>query len=267
MIIPNVFHHSPAEPEKEPMSKSETKQAESKPETLAEALFFVQQELDGIVKDSTNPHFRKSYADRTTILAAIRPLYAKYGLLLVQSPVPAPFSIPSSFSTSYDAEGEIAQESGVPAYLALETVITHVATGEQLKSTAVVPLPKADPQGYGSAITYLSRYSLVAIHALPLIDDDGEGASGRPTPTAKPNAGMSKPAKATIAKKQTKESSDTVTTETKTTEQSTESSTQQTTTTSTAATPEQSTGKDTKAATETSGSKPGAKPGRKLWGK
>lgn len=134
---------------------------EKAPAGLNEALFAVQQELDGITKDSTNPHYKSSYADRTTILQTIRPLYAKYGLLLIQSP-----TIPSvKFSED--------------PVLALETTIIHIESGEKLSSTAIVPLPKADPQGYGSAITYTSRYALTMIHALPLLDDDGNGGSGR----------------------------------------------------------------------------------------
>ena len=61
--------------------------------------------------------------------------------------------------------------------LALETRLTHVDTGEYLASTAIVPLPKADPQGLGSAITYARRYALCAILGIITEDDDGNAAS------------------------------------------------------------------------------------------
>jgi hypothetical protein len=44
----------------------------------------------------------------------------------------------------------------------------------------VMPLPKADPQGYGSALTYARRYALATLVGLVTeADDDAEGAMGR----------------------------------------------------------------------------------------
>jgi len=50
-------------------------------------------------------------------------------------------------------------------------------SGEWIEDTATCPLPKQDPQGFGSALTYLRRYSLSAICGLYADDDDGDRAS------------------------------------------------------------------------------------------
>ena len=59
------------------------------------------------------------------------------------------------------------------------TKLTHTESGQWQSSIAVVPLPKADPQGMGSAITYARRYALTAMLGLVTEDDDGEAACGR----------------------------------------------------------------------------------------
>lgn len=147
---------------------------------LYQALFNVQQELDGITKDSKNPFFKSSYADRTVVLNTLKPLYAKEGLLLIQAPVaPSSLAFGDEKSNEYESGEHGGSESKTQpvAALALATYIVHVQTGQYIESRAVVPLPQADPQGYGSALTYTSRYSLVITHALPLLDDDGNAAS------------------------------------------------------------------------------------------
>jgi hypothetical protein len=60
--------------------------------------------------------------------------------------------------------------------LALTTRLVH-ESGEWIEDTATLPLPKNDPQGYGSAMTYARRYALSAITGLYQDDDDGNAAS------------------------------------------------------------------------------------------
>lgn len=60
--------------------------------------------------------------------------------------------------------------------MGLVTKLTHAESGQWQASLTVVPLPKADPQGYGSCITYAKRYSLTAMLGMVTEDDDGEGA-------------------------------------------------------------------------------------------
>lgn len=52
------------------------------------------------------------------------------------------------------------------------TKLVHAESGEWQESLLVMPLPKADPQGYGSALTYARRYGLAAIIGLVTEDDD-----------------------------------------------------------------------------------------------
>jgi hypothetical protein len=45
-----------------------------------------------------------------------------------------------------------------------------------------VPATKHDAHGYGSALTYARRYSLMATCGISAEDDDGNAASGKPEP-------------------------------------------------------------------------------------
>jgi hypothetical protein len=63
-------------------------------------------------------------------------------------------------------------------HLGLVTKLTHAESGQWQSSLLVMPLPKADPQGYGSALTYGRRYGLSALLGIVTEeDDDGEAAS------------------------------------------------------------------------------------------
>jgi hypothetical protein len=57
----------------------------------------------------------------------------------------------------------------------LTTRLLHTS-GQWIEDTASSPLPKADPQGVGSATTYLRRYALAAFLCITQEDDDGEAA-------------------------------------------------------------------------------------------
>jgi hypothetical protein len=56
-------------------------------------------------------------------------------------------------------------------------------SGESLSSGKLhVPAAKQDPQGYGSALTYARRYSLMAACGIAPEDDDGNAASRKQEP-------------------------------------------------------------------------------------
>lgn len=137
--------------------------------SLAAALAKAQGEMENAGKNSVNPHFRSKYADLAEIINTVRPVLAKHGLSITQFP-------------SYD--GTLAH---------VETVIAH-ESGEWMSGVTSSPVQKADPQGIGSATTYLRRYSLAAVCNLAQEDDDANAASKgpkqkaapRPTPDAKP---------------------------------------------------------------------------------
>jgi hypothetical protein len=63
----------------------------------------------------------------------------------------------------------------------VETVFVH-ESGEMLECGKLhVPASKNDPQGYGSALTYARRYSLMAACGIAPEDDDGNAGS-KPAP-------------------------------------------------------------------------------------
>jgi hypothetical protein len=64
----------------------------------------------------------------------------------------------------------------------VETVFVH-ESGEMMECGKLhVPASKQDAQGYGSALTYARRYSLMAAAGIAPEDDDGNAASRTPTP-------------------------------------------------------------------------------------
>jgi len=64
----------------------------------------------------------------------------------------------------------------------VETLFLH-ESGESLRSGRLhVPAAKQDPQGYGSALTYARRYSLMAACGIAPEDDDGNAASRKQEP-------------------------------------------------------------------------------------
>ena len=120
---------------------------------LAKALLAVQSQLQPALKDAENPFTKSSYATLNSVMDTCRAALLTNGILVTQFPVPA--------------------ETG---HLGLATKLIHAESGQWHSSLAVVPLPRADPQGYGSAQTYARRYALCAMLGIVTEDDDGEGA-------------------------------------------------------------------------------------------
>jgi hypothetical protein len=132
---------------------------------LASALLKAQQAIRFAAKDSKNPHFKNSYADLESVIDAIKAPLNDNGIVFLQLPSPSD-------------DGK----------LHLTTRLMH-ESGQWMEDTAVAPLPKQDPQGFGSTLTYLRRYSLSAVTGLYQADDDGNAGSGvGDRPTAKPAA-------------------------------------------------------------------------------
>ena len=134
---------------------------------IAAALSKFQGEIANVKKDSANPFFKSKYADLGAVWDVIRPHLAANGLSVLQEPG--------------------THENRV----ILATTLLH-SSGEYLRSTLTFPVTKADPQGYGSAITYARRYALQAVTGIAPEDDDGNAASGRDGESPKP---PTKPAK------------------------------------------------------------------------
>jgi hypothetical protein len=129
---------------------------------LAKALLNVQRTVQPITKDAENPFTKSWYASLNSVMDACRDALIENGIWLCQYPVPVE----------------------QPNSLGLVTKLTHAESGQWQSSLAVVPLPKADPQGMGSAMTYCRRYALTAMLGMVTEDDDGEGTrTGRKTPS------------------------------------------------------------------------------------
>lgn len=121
---------------------------------IAPALLEAQKSITFAAKDATNPHFRNKYADLPAVVDAIKPALNDAGISFLQAATP-----------SDDDK------------LHLTTRLIH-SSGEWIEDTLVIPLPKQDPQGYGSAMTYARRYALAAMTGLYQDDDDGNAGSG-----------------------------------------------------------------------------------------
>ena len=118
---------------------------------LAAALCKAQGEMGGAVKDSSNPFFKSSYADLTSVIKAIKQPFADNGLSYTQFPV--------------------SNENGV----GVSTRLMHTS-GQWLEMEYTLPTVKKDPQASGSCISYARRYALQSIAGIPTAEDDAESA-------------------------------------------------------------------------------------------
>jgi hypothetical protein len=133
------------------------------------ALVKAQKAFGPALKSSSNPHFKSRYADLAACVEAVIDGLNSNGIALVQKQHP--------------------HDGGV----SVETIFIH-ESGEQLSAGVLtVPAAKQDPQGYGSALTYARRYSLMAACGIAPEDDDGNAASKAKKP-AKPDVAHSGPA-------------------------------------------------------------------------
>lgn len=115
------------------------------------------------IKSSLNPHYKSKYVDLAGCVDAVIDSLNENGIALLQK-------------THLDAGGGVT----------VETVLIH-STGETLSGGLLhVPAPKNDPQGYGSALTYARRYSLMAACGIAPEDDDGNAASRTPASRQQP---------------------------------------------------------------------------------
>lgn len=120
---------------------------------IAKAFVAAKREFAPALKTSTNPHFKSKYADLAGCMEAVNEALLNNGIALYQE-------------TSQDDRG-----------VTVETVFLH-ESGETLRGGKLhVPASKQDPQGYGSALTYARRYSVMAACGIAAEDDDGNAAT------------------------------------------------------------------------------------------
>jgi len=128
---------------------------------LATALVAAQAEFSAVPKGSTNPFFKSKYAALPDVVAHAAPVLARNGLAVTQS---------ISFGISM-AQGQLPFDT-------LTTTLMH-KSGQYIENEMLLHLPKQDPQGQGSAVTYARRYSYMAILGLVADDDDDGNAASR----------------------------------------------------------------------------------------
>src|SRR5690348_2447368 len=94
--------------------------------------------MAGAKKDMTNPHYKSRYADLASVWDACRDALTANGIAVIQMTEPS-------------ERDEII----------VDTRLVH-SSGEWIEGRLVLPVSKADAQGYGSALTYARRYGLSA---------------------------------------------------------------------------------------------------------
>ena len=120
---------------------------------IASALVSAQKDFLSAKKSSDNPFFKSKYADLQAVISAVKESLNENGIAFLQSPT--------------ESEGDV---------LKLTTRLLH-ESGEWIEDTSVCPLVKRDPQAFGSALSYLRRYSLSAMCGIYQADDDGNEAT------------------------------------------------------------------------------------------
>ena len=116
-----------------------------KSEKYTTVLFNLKQarkEMGDIKKDSVNPFHKSKYASLAVYIEAVDEPLDRWGMILVQH-----------IGGDYDKP-------------LLITELTHIESGEWIRSYVQLPNPKQDCQGLGAAITYLRRYSMSALLGL-----------------------------------------------------------------------------------------------------
>lgn len=137
---------------------------------LSAALARAQGEMRAALKDSSNPHFKSSYADLASVWDAWRAAGSRNGLAVVQSAQRTERGVRSCAMLKHESGQWIAPEP------------------------LTLPLSKDDAQGTGSAITYGRRYVLSALVGVAPDEDDGEAAVGRGEAALAPSKPQPKPA-------------------------------------------------------------------------
>lgn len=140
-------------------------------EQLFTALAKAFPKIEGAIKDSANEAFKRNgkatkYADLSSVVEAIKPALTDNDLFFAQ--------------LTHEQQGGVC----------VETVVGH-KSGEMFSfGKLFVPASKQDAHGYGSALTYARRYSLMAAFGVCPEDDDGNAAAANPIDRINPGQEM-----------------------------------------------------------------------------
>ena len=141
---------------------------------IAKKLLAVQGEVSTVKKSADNPFFNSKYFDINGLLAVLKPVLTKHGLVIMQNTI---------------TDGE---RNNI-----LNTVVIDADSGECINSNIYLPQDN-NPQKAGSGITYYRRYALQAMFALQAEDDDANAVSitpksNKPKPNAQASGGYVNP--------------------------------------------------------------------------
>mgnify|MGYP001584239536 CR=1 FL=1 len=124
-------------------------------------LLAIQSEIKAQKKDEPNPFYKSKYFTVDSLIAGLRPILTKHGVIVIQ-PI-----------TNQDGKN------------VLSTEVMDAESGDRLTACMILP-DIADCQKLGAAITYFRRYALTSLFLIEgEADDDGNTAS---TATTSPRA-------------------------------------------------------------------------------
>jgi uncharacterized protein (DUF3820 family) len=126
---------------------------------LYSAIVKMQSETKDILADAKNPFHKNNYATLSAHLSALKPIFAKNGLAVIQMPCSA---------------GETIWGNDRVGGIGIKTIIAHT-NGTSIESTISIPVDtKTTGQQAGALLTYLRRYALASIAGVATDDDDCE---------------------------------------------------------------------------------------------
>jgi len=143
---------------------------------IAAAFVAAKRDFAPALKTSTNPHFKNRYVDLAGCLEAVNDALLAHGIAVYQE--------------TFDVQDGVT----------VETCFLHESDETLRMRKLHVPAAKHDPQGYGSALTYARRYSLMAACGIAAEDDDGNAASQPRKPVAPPQPKPANPLDAVVQK-------------------------------------------------------------------
>lgn len=192
------------------------------------AMVNAQAQIGVAIADKENKFHRSKYADLASVVEAIRPAFAEWGLGFMQFPFTRPGTVERSYREDVEIDGqkrsrpvyEMRQKEIAPdcfeefpfpvmetvpvIYVVVRTRLIHVS-GQWIENDLEIPVSMGNnpAQATGIAITYAKRYAIQAIAGVPSDDDDGQGLDGYgfsgdtpPGSYSRPNTQAAPPARA-----------------------------------------------------------------------
>ena len=136
----------------------------TKHETMAQAVAAAQAEMSNAIKDSSNPHFKTTFASLAAIRDIVIPAFSAHGVAVVQEVIGMDGHAGVRTTLYWQGSPDTPRES-MPA----GDLMTAIGGGRNAS------------QDCGSAATYYRRYQLAACAGIAQEDDDAESAPVRPT--------------------------------------------------------------------------------------